>query len=105
MSLFPSEEDVLGKAKTASNTMTEARKLTTLERSRDKNEGAAVLDEMTFEQLLAELAGEGELLDVAEIGEGYPLLRGPAGKDLLVNVPFVVIKYRINENWTYGEGV
>jgi hypothetical protein len=78
---------------------------TTLEKIRAKEGGVAVLDELSFEQLLEQLNVEGELMDVAELGEGYHLLQGTAGKDKLVDVPFVIIKYKIQTGWKFGDGV
>jgi hypothetical protein len=65
-------------------------KLTTLDRIRDKKLDAR---ELGYDELLAQLEADGELVDVSDLGDGYKLVQGIAGKKKLVGMPFVILDH------------
>lgn len=81
-----------------------AKSTTVLDRIRDK-EISGVVDELSFDQLLDQLRNDGELKEASDLGEGYHLVQGKESKAKFVDVPFVILNWRVNEKWKYGPGV
>lgn len=81
---------------TKEKTQTEPRpeglsRVTTLDRIRSEKQD---IRELSFDELLKTLESEGELVDVSDLGEGYKLVQGIAGKKKLVGMPFVILKHK-----------
>jgi hypothetical protein len=64
--------------------------VTTLDKIRDKKFDVR---ELSYDELLATLENDGELVDVSDLGDGYKLVQGIAGKKKLVGVPFIIIDH------------
>ncbi len=65
-------------------------KVTTLDRIREKK---VDVRELGFDELLAALEAEGELVDVSDLGDGFKLVQGIAGKKKLVGIPFIILEH------------
>lgn len=76
-----------------------------LDKIRRKDTGGQELAAISFEELLANMESSGELLDAADLGGGYHLVQGKESKAKFVDVPFIIVDYRINNKWTWGPGV
>jgi hypothetical protein len=81
----------LAKTETKTTTRPEGlSKITTLDRIREKKVDAR---ELGFDELLATLEAEGELVDVSDLGDGFKLVQGIAGKKKLVGMPFIILDH------------
>lgn len=66
-------------------------RVTTLDRIR---EAKVDIHDMSFDDMLKTLEAEGEIVDASDLGEGYKLVQGIAGKKKLVGLPFIILKHK-----------